>query len=159
MLSEPRIRCREVLGQALAQGSGCMETSNLSLRDQGRAQIGVVNQVAIGGGHEWDAGFTEAEGAIGQGPAVAFRLADHFLRIDLGLLGFDVGDRTAIEVEQIVAGAGVGRMFLDCIGGRPVAGQSALKGHDAPPVRLETRVNQELAGLAFGRHAVLRYLS
>jgi len=99
MLSEPRVRGREVRGQALAQGSGCMETSNLSLRDQGRAQIGMVDQVAVGGVHEWDAGFAEAEGALGQGPAVAFCLADHFLRTDLGLLGFHVGDRTAIEVE------------------------------------------------------------
>jgi hypothetical protein len=58
----------------------------------------------------------------------------------------------AIEVEQIVAGAGVGGMFIYRIGGRPITGQPTLVRDNAPAVGSKPRIDEESAGLAFGGH-------
>ena len=112
----------------------------------------MVDQVTVGGVHERDAGIAEAEGAIGQRSTVALCLADHFLGADLGFLGFDVGDRKAIEIEQIVGGTGIGRMFLDRIGRRTIAIQPMLVRDNTPAVGLEAGIDEELAGLTFAGH-------
>src|SRR3990172_4488098 len=64
MAPEPGVRRAPVASQSFSQGSGCVETGNLPLCDERRAQIGSVDLVSVGSVYERDTVFAELKGAV-----------------------------------------------------------------------------------------------
>jgi hypothetical protein len=93
---------------------------------------------AVRGVEEGNTKFTVVSVRAVQAACIPLRLCKYILRTDRKLLRFDHSDRVAVEVQDVVSGTRIGRMFL-----RPVSGRS----HPFPAERIEPRIDPALSRL------------
>jgi len=68
-------------------------------------------------------------------------LLHHVLRPDFKLLGLDIGDGLAVQIQQVIAWPAIGGEFLNRVGGGAVSGQPVLVFNHAPASGGEGLIN------------------